>query len=548
MSFDVRLDDGTLIRDVPDGTTQSELKRRLGKASSAKSAPPDSMQGKWYRGLGLGVRDLIEGAAKTVGIFSDPLAALGNEALEAVGSDARMSTAGGLGTQAADALGLPTAQTTTERVLSDINQAGAGVLTTAGVGTLPNMAARASGYLTGDLAVQLGSASGGALASGVTRESGGGKAAQTVAGLAGGLAGGGAVSAFRSPADGAADLLLEPNRRQAALDTTDAELQGAVRQNYKNATSPFDAEYQKISGYASGQGHFNKVLSTEANALSFDPAVGGAANRITGVISARQKAGIPIDAETMKDARSYLLGEARSSGNPNSSRVLNAMAEGIQQDIDDALMSTAARNISTRYKNEVIGPYARIRQSLERSADPEEIWKSIKGAGRSDLGRLEKALDPQAKDVVRRRVIRDIVEREEAYTGMQAGSGAPAFRQMNAKGLGVFFTDREWDGLRRVTGRLAALKNPFTRIAAPGSAAVVGAIGAGPVGAVIGASGVALAEFLASTTRGRFMLERAVRIPTKELDVTLMQLARNPGILHGLNATNSTEDSKDARE
>lgn len=542
MSFDVELEDGTIISDVPDGTTRSELMRRLGKASSSKASPPDSMEGKWYRGLGLGTRDLIEGAAKAVGVFSDPLAAFGNEALEAVGSESRMSTAGGVGKTISDAIGLPTPQNATERVISDINQAGAGVLTTVGAGTLPNVARSVSSFLTSDLAVQAGSAAGGALAGGVTRESGGGRAAQIAAGLAGGLAGGGAVSAFRSPADDAAALLLEPGNRQAALNTTDDELQDAVRQNYANATAPFNAQYQAVGGAASGQRNFNAVVGREANALSFDPAVGGAANRINRVIEERLDAGIPIDAGTMKDARSYLLGEARASKNPNSSRVLNAMAEGIQQDIDDALMSTAARDISARYADEVIGPYARIRQSLERSADPEEVWKSIKGAGRSDLERLANAIDPQARDVIRRRAIREIVDREEAFTGMQAGSGAPAFRQMDARGLGAFFTPREWAGLRRVTGRLAALKNPFTRIAAPGSAAVVGAIGAGPVGAVAGATGMALAEFLASTTRGRYMLERALRIPSKELDVTLMQLARNPGILHGLNATDSATE------
>jgi len=538
---EVELEDGTIITDVPEGTTQTELMRRLGLAKEASNASPDSTQGKWYRGLGLGTRDVLEGTFKAVGAFSDPIAAFGNKALEAVGSDKRMSTAGGVGKAIADSMDLPNPQNATERVFSDINQAGAGVLTTMGAGTLPQVSGRVAAFLTDDLAVQLGSAAGGATAGGVTRESGGGKAAQIAASVAGGIAGGGLVSAVRSPGDDSARLLLDPKKRQAALDTEDIELHNTLRTEYKNATTPFDAEYQKLVGVTSSHSEFSAVSAANRNAIDFDPTVSAAVGRVSKVLEDRAAKNIPLDANTLKDARSYLLGVSRETRNPNTSRVLNQMADGLQSDIDNALLSTAARGVSSRYANEVVGPWARIRKSLDASSDPEDVWKAIKTAGRSDLERLSDALPGPARDVVRRRVIREIVERESAYTGMQAGSGAPAYRQMDSRGLGVFFTPKEWRGLKQVTSRLAALKNPFTRLAAPGSAAVVGGTFGGPLGAITSAGGVALAEFLASTNRGRLFLETAIRTPFKELDRSLLELSRNPGLLHGINATDVEE-------
>jgi hypothetical protein len=38
--MDVRLPDGTIVTNVPEGITQSELLRRLGKSTSKETTPP----------------------------------------------------------------------------------------------------------------------------------------------------------------------------------------------------------------------------------------------------------------------------------------------------------------------------------------------------------------------------------------------------------------------------------------------------------------------------------------------------------------------------
>ncbi len=78
-----------------------------------------------------------------------------------------------------------TPQTGAQRIVRDITRAGSGTLATMGVG---GAVAGPSSMLASNPGMQMVSSATGATASGLTREAGGGKVAQTIAGLAGGLA------------------------------------------------------------------------------------------------------------------------------------------------------------------------------------------------------------------------------------------------------------------------------------------------------------------------------------------------------------------------
>jgi hypothetical protein len=155
-------------------------------------APPDPQpaplgaMGKF----GLGARDLLEGVGNIGDFAMRPANWISN-----VGVPAQYQTVPGGATQAmdtiADAIGLPTAQTDTERLISAANRAGTGAILTGGAETVP--------ALVGTALSGVGSGGGAELA----RQHGAGPTGQLLASLAGGMVaptamagGGGVVDAF----------------------------------------------------------------------------------------------------------------------------------------------------------------------------------------------------------------------------------------------------------------------------------------------------------------------------------------------------------------
>lgn len=137
-------------------------------------------------GIKLGARSTMEGVAGIADLLTSPLRA----GAELLGMD-RPGTLTELAGRGADKLGLPRPNNATERVQADVGRALSGGAVTMGAGAgmaaLPGMAGRIGTQLSAQPVLQSVSNATGATAAGLTRENGGGTAAQIAAGIAGGL-------------------------------------------------------------------------------------------------------------------------------------------------------------------------------------------------------------------------------------------------------------------------------------------------------------------------------------------------------------------------
>jgi len=146
------------------------------------------------RQLGLTGRAVIEGGANFVGLFSDPVNAITNLAISPA-TDFRFGRVGDAAAQAADDLGLPQAETPTERVVQSASKAVVGGAGSVGVSRLAaSKIAEGGGRMAAEImaaqpAAQLSGAAGSGAAQQTVAEAGGGQGAQLLAALAGGVAG-----------------------------------------------------------------------------------------------------------------------------------------------------------------------------------------------------------------------------------------------------------------------------------------------------------------------------------------------------------------------
>lgn len=219
--MDVRLPDGTIIKNVPDGTTKADLVTKLqgnGMAVPAdwlqSPAPSDANQGpmaqmilgKKVRGettfgqdlnralsdiprqVGLTGRYAMEGPAQALQIFTEPVAGLMR--MGGINTKPLGQVASGF----ADAIGLPKPQTAQERVVGDATRlvAGSGgIMGAAGqMAKLPGMAGTVGAGLAANPVQQISSSAGAGALGGLSREGGGNDLQQAGAALIGGVAGG----------------------------------------------------------------------------------------------------------------------------------------------------------------------------------------------------------------------------------------------------------------------------------------------------------------------------------------------------------------------
>ena len=172
------------------------------------------------RSLGLGTRNVMEGIGGLVGSVTSPFA---NVVDRAMGGSGR--SFGNPGAAVADALGLPTPQNSTERVLGNIIEGASGTIPTLGTGVALQAAGRApqiAAALSEAPGLQMASGALGGGAVGGAQESGVGPGGQIAAGLAAGaLPFFGAAAAntvgrgIRSMA-GAADRMTESGQQRLA--------------------------------------------------------------------------------------------------------------------------------------------------------------------------------------------------------------------------------------------------------------------------------------------------------------------------------------------
>ena len=191
----------------------------LDNGSAANPNNPAQERGAG-RSFGLGTRNVMEGIGGLVGSVASPFA---NVVDRATGGSGR--SFGNPGAAVADALGLPTPQNSTERVLGNVIEGAAGTIPTLGAGAALQAAGRApqvAAALSEAPILQTVSGALGGGASGVAQEGGFGVPAQVGAGLAAGaLPFFGAAAAntvgrgVRSIA-GAADRLTESGQQRLA--------------------------------------------------------------------------------------------------------------------------------------------------------------------------------------------------------------------------------------------------------------------------------------------------------------------------------------------
>lgn len=203
--MDVRLPDGTVIQNVPEGTTKADLVAKLKNNGMAvpsewlQSAPaPQPVQeaGKSLnrglsdvpRQIGLTARYALEGPAQAAQIVTEPIAGL----MRMTGM--KVPTLGQVATNIADAVGLPKPESAQERVVGDATRlvAGTGGMLGAarGLAQLPGMAGVVGTGMAANPTAQLTSATGAGAMGGLSREGGGNELQQAGAALVGGVAGG----------------------------------------------------------------------------------------------------------------------------------------------------------------------------------------------------------------------------------------------------------------------------------------------------------------------------------------------------------------------
>jgi hypothetical protein len=180
--------DGTeIVLEGPADATPDQIAQAAAAAFAQKQSQPGMLQ-EVGRQIGLTGRHAIEGAANTVGVLTDPLT---NVLSAATGRN--LSTAGQLGSQAADSLGLPMPREGLEQTIGAASRGVAGAAPLVGAGAALSQAASPVTRAVGQsMAVQPGAqavaGAGGAGAADIVRQSDGGTGAQIAAALAGGIA------------------------------------------------------------------------------------------------------------------------------------------------------------------------------------------------------------------------------------------------------------------------------------------------------------------------------------------------------------------------
>jgi hypothetical protein len=239
--MDVRLPDGTVIQNVPDGTTKAQLVEKLKangydtsklevpEAPKVETAEKPHVLDRIARQTGLTGRYLIEGTAATVGLVSDPIAAVMNKTL---GTNA--SSAAEVGRSVADTIGLPTPENATERVVGDASRM------LAGTGGIVKVAGNAAGAVASPVAREvlrataaapeyqaISSVAAGA-SGGAARESGASGGGQFVAALMGGVAAPAAAYTAKNSAQIIKNFLSKPKPQQidAAINQAGIDLAG----------------------------------------------------------------------------------------------------------------------------------------------------------------------------------------------------------------------------------------------------------------------------------------------------------------------------------
>lgn len=242
--MDVRLPNGTVIQNVPDGTTKADLVAKL--KSNGMEVPAEWLQPQApERPMSQQVGDLIRDVPRQVGLtgryaleavagLGDTLASpirAGLNLIPGVNIQPAAETVG----QVADKLGI-SPRNADERVIGDMTRAGFGAATMAGgANALSNIATGATRAVASQMAanpisqVVGGVAAGGA--GGSVREAGGSPTEQFIASLAGGVAGGMAANKAQNLVESGRNAITRLFAPQTSVQTADRQIQLALERS-----------------------------------------------------------------------------------------------------------------------------------------------------------------------------------------------------------------------------------------------------------------------------------------------------------------------------
>ncbi|WP_313416056.1 hypothetical protein [Stenotrophomonas sp.] len=384
MPIEVELPDGS-IAEFPDGMSDdaisSVLRKQFGTGGppitdlpAVQALPPDfsevtssvssTADGRQADGWRAGpLRDAAFSARSVLQGIGSLLGAVGGDALGALETKVTGRPVASFRDNAAtlgDALGLPKAQTSGDRVLGDVGEALTGTALTLGGGgaltagrpvasLVPTLGERAGAFLTAQPALQVASTLGGSAAASGTREAGGGPVAQAIAGIAGGLAPG---VVPRLPTSGVVPAVAA-NATRRALRGGDA---AAVKQTLGDFA---EAGVQPSMGQATG----NRVLQAAETFLGSVPGSAGVidrfaqrqagqfGNRIDEIASSLAPGGQAVDPEMAGLAiRQGIAGPGgfKEMSRAESNALYQALDELIPQDtrVDISNVQAALRDLN----------------------------------------------------------------------------------------------------------------------------------------------------------------------------------------------------------
>lgn len=375
---------GFELEDIPTLGTVQALPPDFSEVSSSVSSTADGRQADgWKAGI---PRDLAFGARSVLQGIGSLLGAVGGDALGALETKITGRPVASFRDNAAtlgDALGLPKAQTSGDRVLGDIGEALTGTGLTLGAGAAlgagrsvaptlaraapapqlaPTLGERAADVLTAQPILQTASAATGAGASSMARESGAGALGQAAAGVLGGLA----------PASLTAGVPMA--------------IRGALRGGESNRQSLEDAikDFGTLGGATPtvGQGTGSRVRQGMENLLGSSPTAGGVMAR------AGEKQGEQIGKGLNDLARSMSsnptaegAGRSIRAGVDTFAKNTKAMRRGLYWQVDQRIPTDAPVELS------------RTRQALAAMTAPTPGAEATTGALiNPELGRIAENL------------------------------------------------------------------------------------------------------------------------------------------------------------